>query len=243
MTVFFYDKDETEENIMQSKKLSVVRALAALVLCATMVLTACSTAWITEAEEIVAALIPAAANLLTLIGALEGKGVSTQDLQLMQSVSTQAQTDLQLIDTLVTQYQQAMDAATQATLLVKIQTAIATVQTNLSALLPALHITDAATQAKVTAVIGLILAEVQSLEAIIPVITSGASAAKASAKLKTAKVKPPLSASQFRASYNAIMTAKTGNATLDAAAAKCKLRGPGFWHSLGMAIGEARFGQ
>src|SRR5271163_1819559 len=113
---------------MKSKKLNAVHALGVLVLCAAMILTACSTAWITEAEEIVAALVPAAANLLTLIGALEGKGVSTQDLQLMQSTSTQAQTDLQLIGTLVTQSQQATDAATQATLLAKIQTAIATVQ-------------------------------------------------------------------------------------------------------------------
>src|SRR5271163_2754511 len=236
---------------MKSKKLNAVHALGVLVLCAAMILTACSTAWITEAEEIVAALVPAAANLLTLIGALEGKGVSTQDLQLMQSASTQAQTDLQLIGTLVTQYQQATDAATQATLLAKIQAAIATVQTNLSALLPALHITDLATQAKVTAVIGLILSEVQSLEAILPlvqpvvqpVVASGNSAGKASAALKTKSVQPPLSASQFRVSYNAIMTAKTGNATLDGAAAKCKLHGPGFWHNLGKAIGEARFGK
>jgi hypothetical protein len=232
---------------MKSKNLNVVRALAAVVLCATMILTACSTAWITEAEEIVAALIPAAANLLTLIEALQGNGVSTQDLQTMQSASTQAQTDLQLINTLVTQYQQATDAATQALLLAQIQTAITTVQSNLSALLPALHITDPATQAKVAAVIGLILSEVQSLEAILPavqpVVTSGTSAAKASAALKTKSVKPPLSANQFRASYNAIMTAKTGNATLDGAAAKCKLHGPSFWHSLGKAIGEARFGK
>jgi hypothetical protein len=236
---------------MKSKKLNVMRALAALVLCATMILTACSTAWITEAEDIVAALIPAAANLLTLIEALQGNGVSTQDLQVVQSASTQAQTDLQLINTLVTQYQQATDAATQASLLTQIQTAITTVQSNLGTLLPALHITDPATQAKVTAVIGLILSEVQSLEAILPAVqpvvqpgaTSSASPAKASAKLKTTNVKPPLSASQFRASYNAIMTAKTGNASLDGAAAKCKLHGPGFWHSLGKAIGEARFGK
>jgi hypothetical protein len=236
-----------EENIMKSKKLNVVRALAALVLCATMILTGCSTAWITEAEDIVAALIPAAANLITLIEALQGNGVSAQDLQVMQSASTQAQTDLQLINTLVTQYQQATDAAMQASLLAQIQTAITTVQSNLSTLLPALHITDPATQAKVTAVIGLILSEVQSLEAILPAVqpavTSGGSAAKASAKPKTTKVTPPLSASQFRASYNAIMTAKTGNAKLDGAAAKCKLHGPGFWHSLGKAIGEARFGK
>lgn len=219
------------------------RALLAVVLCGVLIWTACSTAWITEAEDIVAALVPAAANLITLIEALQGKSASTQDLQLVQSASTQVQTDLQLVNTLITQYQQAADAQTQASLLAQIQTAIATVQSNLSALLPALHITDAAAQAKVSAVIGLILSEVQSLGAIVPLVHPSAGAEQASAAFKAAKVNPPLSASQFRSSYNTIMTAKTGNAGLDAAAAKCKLHGPGFWHSLGQAIGEARFGK
>jgi hypothetical protein len=217
--------------------------MLAAVLCGTLIWTACSTAWIAQAEEIVAALIPAVANLITLITALQGNGVSAQDLQLVESASTQTQTDLQLINTLIAQYQQATDVATQASLLAKIQTAIATVQSNLNGLLPALHISNSATQSKVTAVIGLILAEVQSLEVIIPLVHSGASVAQASAALKAGKTKPPLSAGEFRASYNAIMTAKTGNVTLDGAATKCRLHGPGFWHSLGTALGEAKFGQ
>jgi hypothetical protein len=221
---------------------SFARATLAAVLCGILMWTACSTAWIGQAEEIVVALIPAAANLITLITALQGHGVSAQDLQMIGTASTQAQTDLQLINTLITQYQQAADAQTQASLLAKIQAAITSVQSNLSALLPALHISDAATQSKVTAVIGLILSEVQSLEAIIPLVHSG-STAQASAALKAGKVKPPLRAGEFRASYNAIMTAKTGKAALDGAAARCKLHGPGFWHSLGTAIGEAKFGQ
>jgi hypothetical protein len=204
---------------------SFATAALAAVLCGTLIWTACSTAWIGQAEEIVAALIPAVANLITLITALQGNGVSAQDL-----------------NTLITQYQQATDAATQTSLLAKIQTAIASVRSNLSGLLAALHISDAATQSKVTAVIGLILAEVQSLEAIIPLVHSG-SVAQASAALKAGKVKPPLTAGEFRASYNTIMTAKTGSATLDSATAKCKLHGPGFWHSLGTALGEAKFGQ
>jgi hypothetical protein len=219
------------------------RAALAAVLCGTLIWTACSTAWIAQAEEIVAALIPAVANLITLITALQGNGVSAQDLNLIESAGTQAQSDLQLINTLITQYQQATDAATQTSLLAKIQTAIASVQSNLSGLLAALHISDAATQSKVTAVIGLVLAEVQSLEAILPLVHSSASMAHASATLKVGKVKTPLTAGAFRGSYNAIMTAKTGNATLDGAAAKCKLHGPGFWHSLGTALGEAKFGQ
>lgn len=226
---------------MTNEKAKLARALLGLVLCITITLTACSTAWVADAEEIVSALIPAAANLITLIEALQGKTVSTADLQLIQSASTQVQTDLQLINTLITQYQQATDAATQTSLLMQIQTAITTVQSNLSGLLPALHITDAATQAKVTAVIGLILSEVQSMEAIIPLVHSS-TMEQTRAAVKTGTVKPPLSASEFRASYNAIMAAKTGNAALDGAAGKCKLHGPGFWHSLGKAIGEAKFG-
>jgi hypothetical protein len=222
---------------------SFARTVLAVILCGTLIWTACSTAWIAQAEEIVAALIPAAANLITLITALQGHGASAHDLQLIESASTQAQTDLQLINTLITQYQQATDAATQTSLVAKIQTAIASVQSDLSGLLAALHIFDAATQSKVTAVIGLILAEVQSLEAILPLVHSGASVARASAALKAGKVKPPLTAGEFRASYNTIMAAKTGNATLDGAAARFKLHGPGFWHGLGTALGEAKFGQ
>ncbi len=221
---------------------SFARAALAAVLGCTLIWTACSTAWITQAEEILAALIPAAANLITLITALQGNGVSARDLQLIEGASTQAQTDLQLINTLITQYQQAADAAAQASLLAKIQTAIGSVQSNLGGLLAALHISDAATQSKVAAVIGLILSEVQSLEAIIPLVHA-ASTAQASAGLKAGKVKAPLTAGEFRASYNSIMTAKTGNAPLDGAATKCRLHGPGFWHSLGTALGEAKFGQ
>jgi hypothetical protein len=226
-------KTELKEDIMKGMKREVARSLVAVVLCTTIALTACSTAWIAQAEEIVAALIPAAANLITLIAAVQGKGVSTTDLQLIQSSSAQAQTDLQLIGTLITQYQQAVDAATQATLLTKIQTAIATVQSNLSGLLAALHISDAATEAKVTAVIGLILSEVRSLAAIIPLVHSSSSTEQVSAALKTGKIRAPLTAGQFRVSYNAIMTAKTGNAALDGASAKCRLHGAGFWHGVG----------
>ena len=43
-------------------------------------------------------------------------------------------------------------------------------QANLQGLLPALHIQDAATQAKITAVVGIVLSEVQSLAAIVPLV-------------------------------------------------------------------------
>lgn len=202
-------------------KKSVGQVTLALMLSGTMIWTGCSTNWIGEGEEIVSALIPAATNTVALVAALQGKGVSQSDLQTIQSVGTQASADLQLIGSLITAYQKA-DASAQPGILNQIDTAISTVQGNLQALLPALHIQDAATQAKVTAVVGLVLSEVQSLAAIIPVIKGQSSGQKLSlAKLD--KKRTPLSASEFVESFNRTLTAKTGNADLDRAAAGLKI--------------------
>jgi hypothetical protein len=217
------------------------RGATALVLCLTMALAGCSTAWIGDAEDIVAALIPAAANLIALVAALEGKTVSAADLQTIQNAGTQAGADLQLIQSLITAYQKA-DAATQPGILNQIESAIGAAQSNLQGLLTGLHIQDAATQAKITAVIGLVLSEVQSLAAIVPIIKgSGSSgqvlAAATAAKNGTIHPKAPLSASEFVKSYNATMTAKTGNAALDKATAEFKIHQHGKlarWASLGV---------
>ena len=53
--------------------MKLLKVMLVLTLCAALMLTACSTAWIGEAEQIVAALIPAAANLVTLVATLQGK--------------------------------------------------------------------------------------------------------------------------------------------------------------------------
>ena len=153
----------------------------ALVLCVTMMLAACSTAWIGQAEEVVAALIPAATNIVALVAALEGKSVSAADLQTIQKAGAQAGADLQLIQSLITAYQNAAETAKPG-ILNQIQTAIGAVQANLQGLLPALHIQDAATQAKITAVVGIVLAEVQSLAAIVPLVSGNAAAPDPSRK-------------------------------------------------------------
>ena len=70
-------------------------------------LAGCSTAWISQAEQIVAAMIPGAANLLTLVAALEGKTISATDLQTIQNAGTQAGEDLQLIQSLIAAYEKA----------------------------------------------------------------------------------------------------------------------------------------
>jgi hypothetical protein len=204
------------------KKAVVAKGFVAVVLCGTMMWTACSTAWISEVEQIVAALIPATANLVTLVATLQGKNVTASDLQTIQSAGTQAGADLQLIQSLITQYQKA-DASAQAGLLGQIQGAMRAVQVTLNGLLPALHIKDAATQAKIAAVVGLLLSEVESMTAIVPLVNPGASPAMMTVAARQAKKQPPLTANEFVSSYNAAMMAKTGNSELDHAAAGLRI--------------------
>jgi len=189
--------------------------LLATTLCFILIFTACSTAWIGEAEQIVAALIPAATNLVALITELQGS-LSTADVQTMQSAGTQATADLQLMQSLITQYQKA-DATAQPGILNQIQAALSAVQSNLSSLLPALHIKDAATQAKVTALVGILISEVESVAAIVPAVNPAASPAMMQMAARQSHKRPPLPASEFVSSYNAVMTARTGNHELDRA--------------------------
>lgn len=206
------------------KNAKAMKWTTTLAMCAMMLwmacLTACSTAWIGEAERIVESLIPATANLVALAAALDGSNVSAADLQAIQNAGAQAGADLQLMQSLIAEYQKA-DAASQPGLLNQIQAALSAVQSTLSGLLPALHIKDPATQAKITAVVGILLSESESMAAIVPLLAveTGASPEMTATTARQARKRPPLTASEFVSSYNATMTARTGNAKLDRAAA------------------------
>jgi hypothetical protein len=198
------------------------KAFLTLILCATLVFNACSTAWIGEAEQIVAALVPAAANIVALVAALQGKSVSASDLETIQNAGAQAGADLQLLQSLIATYQKA-DATEQPGILNQIQAAINAAQVTMGGLLPALHIKDAATEAKITAVVGIVLSEIQSLAAIVPMVDASAAPATVATAVKQVKKQPPLTASEFVASYNATLTAKTGNTDLDRATAGMRI--------------------
>lgn len=192
----------------------ITKGLLAALLCVTLVLSGCSTTWISQAEQIVAILVPASVNIITLVSVLEGKGVSTYDINLIAARGKEVNSDLDLISSLLAQYQQA-DATAQAGILGKISTTASLVEANLSDLLVRLHISDPATQAKVTAVVALVNSEVQSLIAILPIVNAKATPAMIRLATRQAAKTPPLTASQFVVAYNSTITAKTGSANLD----------------------------
>lgn len=217
-------------------KNSILKKATIAVVCSMLVCTSCSASWVGEAEQIVAALIPATANLLALIATLEGKDVSAADLATIQTTGLQAEADLQLVKSLISEYEKA-DATAQPGLLSQIQGALATVQSNLNGLLPALHMEDAATAAKESAVIGVLISEAQSMAAIVPLVSASRFPALESAVERRASRIAPLTAEQFVSSYNATMTAKTGNAELDRATSALKIHSHGKlerWASAGL---------
>jgi hypothetical protein len=201
--------------------------------------TGCSAAWIGEAEKIVGVLIPATANLVTLVSTLRGN--STADLQVVQSAGSQAGADLQTLETLIAQYQKA-DAAGQAGLLGQIQDVMAAVESTMNGLLPALHVEDAATQAKVSAVVELVLSEIEAIASLIPAAdpalvqkSAGLAPQRRLAQLSARQL--PLSADRFVSSYNTTMTKRTGNAELDRTTVGLRIHAHGKlerWASVGL---------
>jgi hypothetical protein len=193
------------------------RALASLIVCGALFWTACSTAWIAEAEQIVAVLMPGIANVLTLVSTLDGQSISSEDLQNVKNGGAQAEADLELLQSLISEWQNT-SAANRGALLAQIQSEVTGVQANLNGLLGTLHIKDASSQAKVTAVVKVLLAEVQSIAAIMPATRGSRTTQEMTAiGISRPSQRVRLSANEFVKSYNATMTAKTGNAGLDRA--------------------------
>lgn len=139
----------------------------------------------------------------------------------------EASADLRLIRAFLATYEAANDA-NKPGILKDIQNAISAMQANLQGLMLGLHIKDAATQAKVTAIAGILLLEVESLAELVPLVQgegTGARGRSAAAARVAMRRNHSLSASEFVRSYNATMTEKTGRAELDRVTGGLQLHG------------------
>ncbi len=150
-----------------------------------------------------------------------GNNISAADLNTIQNAGAQAGSDLQMIRSLITQYETAsVSAQLRRCCCWQMQmAALNAVQSTLNGFLPALRIKDLATEAKITATTGILLSEVQSMVALVPLVTANESPAMMTQATRQIRKQPPLKADEFVKSYNAAITAKTGDADLDKAAA------------------------
>src|SRR5579872_572595 len=115
---------------MQSN--SIMKAILAVVLCAVMATTGCTAQWISVALADLPVLTQMALNIATLVTTLQsGQQLGVGEAAAIQSVSTEASKDLNLLQSLYDQYKASPDAGT----LEKIQSTVAAINQNLPALL------------------------------------------------------------------------------------------------------------
>jgi hypothetical protein len=146
---------------MQCKSM---KAVLAVVVCVAMLATGCTASWISVALADLPVLTQMALNIATLAAALNGNQPTPAEEAAIQSISNTAQTELSSLQALYNQYKANPDAST----LQKIQSVMAEIQQQLPAQLQAVHISDAALSAKITAAVQLILTTVQSFAALLP---------------------------------------------------------------------------
>ena len=204
-------------NSRPNRKLpSMPKIILSIILSISLLATACSAQWISVALADLPVLTQMALNIGTIITTLQsGQQVSAADAAAIQSISTQAAKDLNLLESLYNQYKSNPSASG----LQKIQTVIADINENLPALLQAAHLSDPLLSARVTAGVNLILTTVASFAALMPQTATPLMAQKTVRQ----QVAIP-AASDLKKQWNQQVCGPTGHAALDLSASGCTIK-------------------
>jgi len=186
------------------------KAILACIFAVVMFATACSTSWVTEAIAITNAILPVAVNVIQLVTALQGTATSSNDAALAQKWANIVTSDLATLKTLLDQYN-AASASAKPGILNQIEAALGVTQSDLGTLLPALHISNPQTVAKITAIVGLVSAEIQSIAALVQ-----AAQGKTSAWHRLSAPRP-MTAKEFKSAYKTLVKTPSGFEPLDSA--------------------------
>ena len=170
---------------------------ALIIFSLTLMLAGCSTAWVGEATSIIETLVPAVSGIIGVIMAF-GVNIPATVQSAIEKGANEVVNDLNnVVLPLINQYE-AAPQSDRATILKQIGTAIQVVLNNWSSVLNAVHIEDSQTQAKVVAVMELILNELGSLASVIPVLQGLKS-------YHDTSVRMPMDAAHFEARYKELM--------------------------------------
>src|SRR5258708_26337012 len=197
----------------ETMKHSNSKTLLALVLAITLAATGCSSQWINLALQDLPVLTQMALNIAMLVTTLaSGKQASAADAAVIQNISAQASRDLNLLQSLYSEYK----ANPSGTTLQKIQNVISDLNQNLPALLESAHIGNPVLSARITAAVTLILTTVNSFAALIPQASPATS--------QRVHASRPPHARDLKKEWNLQVCAPTGKAGLDTAFAQSVLR-------------------
>jgi hypothetical protein len=155
----------------------------------------CNTAWIQTALNDLPVLIQIAIQILSIVGAAQGKGQIDPTLAAeVQRVGSQVQADLQTLQNLVTSYQ-AADATAKPGILNQVTVLLGTVQQNLQAMLVAFHVNNQALQNTISTVLAIAMTTILSIQTLLPV-SSSSRTLRASGQVK------PMTAHELKMAFN-----------------------------------------
>jgi len=169
-----------------------------------LLLAGCTGIWIQEFSAILAVIGPAVAIAVEKLKSA-GVNILATVVAAIVAWSDDVATGITQIEALITQYESA-EASAQPGILGQITSILTTLSNNLAALLPTIHITDPATQAKVIAIFDIIADEIEGLINLLPTVTEASAMTDhndALIKVATAaKQFHVLSAKQFKSKLN-----------------------------------------
>lgn len=185
-----------------------MRKTLVFVLSFVMFCTACSTAWVSTLDSILAAAAPALINILQIAAIANGRPVNS-------NLAAKINADAAVIKTLAGDFAKG-SAGSAPGVCQQLQAAVGVYQADQQLVLQAAQVSDPNTQTKITLLSNLVAGTVQAITAVIPSCQNAASK-------QTFKAEPPYSVPSFTAHYNSVLTAPTGNAAVDAATPKMRL--------------------
>ena len=186
----------------------IAKASLSITLAVALFIAGCSTSWIKVALADLPVITQVVLNIAGIVAAVQSKGQATTAANTqIQFVANQVQSDLTLVENLITTYQNA-PVATRAGIVGQISTALADAQSNLKAILTAVHVDNAALQSTITAAVAIAVSTLASIQSLVPQTPSMPTPASTSVAAKSGKarasVPPPLSTSQLKREFNSI---------------------------------------
>jgi hypothetical protein len=173
-----------------------------------MLCTACSTAWVSTLNSILAAAAPALINILQIVALAQGQPLNA-------SLEAKINADATVIKTLAADFAKASSGSAPG-ICQQLQAGVNTYASDQQLVLQAAQVNDANTQTKITMLIDLVAGTVSAITAAIP-------SCQNTVAFRSLNSAPPYDVSTFVDDYNRVLVTPTGNASVDGVTSKLTL--------------------
>ncbi len=185
-----------------------MRKILVFALTLAMFCTACSTAWVSTLDSILAAAAPALINILQIVAVANGQPLNA-------TLAAKISTDATDIKTLASDFANASSVSAPG-VCQALQAAVSVYQTDQQLVLQVAQVSNSNTQTKITLLADLVAGTVSAITAAIPSCQNATVS-------KSISNSSAYSVTTFADRYNNILLTRTGNAAVDSVTPKLKL--------------------